>query len=222
MDIYSNDFTEAGALVLADELANAYALRSITMRGNPIGPRGGVAILDALATASTVPMDAINLESCEIGGAAGAEAVGKLMRRRGCKCVNLCGNGLRYKGVRTIADSIQGSACAIELLEIYDNPSGDEGVTYLLDRILQKNEIVHELGMSLSDIGATGAIAIKRATEVQGALKVVSYNDNVKDEEVISILKEARSVKHELKYKGAATLGRLGQSRAFRNGLLYG
>ncbi len=220
LHINHNDITEVGALALAHELANAYALRRISMQGNRIGPRGGVAILDALATASTVPMDTINFESCEIGGAAGAEAVGKLMRRRGCRRVRLGRNNLRYEGVRVITDSIQGSACAIDLLELYGNQSGDEGVTYLLDRVLLENKIVRELGVSVSDIGAKGAIAIKQATEVRGALKVISYGGEAKDEEAIGILHEASSIEHELKYKGAAMFVRLDAILNFYNTMI--
>ncbi len=62
-----NGVEVAGALALAGSFVKAYALRQLDMTGNVIGPRGAAAIMDALTTASTMPMDTINFSGCMIG-----------------------------------------------------------------------------------------------------------------------------------------------------------
>ncbi len=135
-----NNITEEGALALAKGLANTYMLRSIYMKENSIGSRGCTAILDALVTASTAMMDAINFEGCIIGDD-GASAVGKLIMYRGCKSVNLNFNEIKDKGAEAIADCINPSAvCVIRDLYLSFNPIGDQGVEYLLNKIMQLNK----------------------------------------------------------------------------------
>ncbi len=97
----SNNIKEAGALALAGAFAKAYALRCIDMHGNLFGPRGATAILDALATASIVPMDKIDFEACQIEDA-GAEAAGRLIARRGCRHALFVYNDIYVAGVKRL------------------------------------------------------------------------------------------------------------------------
>ncbi len=121
---------EAGALELANGLEKAYAIRCISMDENLLGPRGATAVLNALATASTVPMEIISFAKCKIGDD-GASAVGKIITHRGCKHFELDYNEIHCRGVKAIADSVNASACMIESLNLYANPFDDEGVGYL-------------------------------------------------------------------------------------------
>ncbi|MDR3542532.1 MAG: hypothetical protein P4L69_16460 [Desulfosporosinus sp.] len=205
LDMSKNYIKETGALELAKGLANAYALQSINMTGNQLGIFGSAKVLDALATASTAPMHIIDFRRCYVGDD-GGEAVGKLIRNRGCICIRLDHNQLNYRGVRAIADSINDSPCVIELLGLDMNPLCDAIVEYLLNKILQQNKFVCELSIDLLRVRRKEAMVIKRATEVLGSLKVLSYIGNIRNKEAKSILKEVRSAEHVLKYKGAAIL----------------
>ncbi len=125
----SNGITENGAVELAKGLAEAYALRDISIDENAIGPRGGAAVLDALATGSIKIMDMVSLKNCGIGDD-GAEAVGRLIMHMRRITIYLDGNAIHEKGANVIADSINASACIIEALDLNMNPLGNDGVSY--------------------------------------------------------------------------------------------
>ncbi|MDR3575451.1 MAG: hypothetical protein P4L50_16445, partial [Anaerolineaceae bacterium] len=188
-----NKITKAGALKLAKGLTKAYALRAIVMKENPLGPRGAAAILDALATVSKMPMLDINFYKCEIGDG-GALAVGRLIMRRGCANLDLLANKIHTKGAKAIADSLSAPACIIEWLKLIANELGDEGIKYLLDQIIRKNEFVCNLYLSLDYIGVEGAMAAKRVTEVQGKLSELVYTGEINDMNAKAILDEAERV----------------------------
>ncbi len=182
------EITEAGALELAKGLTKAYALQEIAMGKNRLGPRGAAAILDALATVSTMPMLEINFYDCEIGDY-GALAMGRLIMRRGCICATLDNNEIHTEGAKAIADSLSAPACIIEFLDLPE--LGDEGIKYLLDQIIRKNEFICKLCMDLSGIGMEGAMAVKRVTEVQGKLIELKYTGDIDDTNAKAILDEA-------------------------------
>ncbi len=187
----SNDINEAGALELAKGLAEAYALQSMKIAENPIGTRGAVAVLDALATASTMIMEEISFDNCGIGDD-GAEAAGRLIMHRNCGDMYLDNNEIHGKGAKAISDSINASECRIGTLSLYENPLGDEGVKYFLDKIMQQNRSVKQLDICTSDIGVEGAMAVMRTTKVQGALKYLHCDGEVKDKKVRDILETAQ------------------------------
>ncbi len=89
------------------------------------GARGAAAILDALATASTLPMETIQLADCEIEDD-GASAVGRLIARRACKDVDLERNKITVTGAKAIANSIAVSKCVIHKMNLTDNPLKEE------------------------------------------------------------------------------------------------
>ncbi len=163
------------------------------MKENPLGPRGAAAILDALAIASKMPMLDIDLSECKIGDY-GALAMGRLIIRRGCKRANLANNEVHTNGAKAIADSLSAPACIIEELDLSANGLGDDGIKYLLDRIILKNEFICKLRMNLSDIGVEGAMAVKRVTEAQGKLNELACAGDIYDMNAKAILDEAKRV----------------------------
>ncbi|MDR3577928.1 MAG: hypothetical protein P4L50_29030, partial [Anaerolineaceae bacterium] len=185
----NNGITKAGALKLAKGLAKAYAILIIYVDINPLGPCGGAAVLNALADVSTVRMNSIGISCCNIGDA-GASAAGKLIMHRGCIDMNLASNGIGAKSAKVIANSIHSSTCVMEVLNLYDNALGDDGIAYFLCCITWKNRSLCKLCMSLQDIGIKGAIAVKRAMKVQGALQELIYIEDVKDQVAEDILRE--------------------------------
>ncbi len=201
-----NGIGEAGALELAKGLDKAYAIRSISMGGNPLGPRGASAVLSALATVSVEPMDTINFRRCKAGDD-GASAAGKIITHRGCRCLFLTENNIHVGGAKAIADSVKVSASVIESLHLLDNPLGDEGVKYLLCGIMQRDRFVRELGIDLSGIGVEGAMAVKQVTKTACALRDLTCGGMVQDKEAKKILLEAQdALVHSSKSEGAVTL----------------
>ncbi|MDR3572367.1 MAG: hypothetical protein P4L50_00760 [Anaerolineaceae bacterium] len=159
------------------------------MSKNPFGPCGTATLLDALATVSTEPMDAIDFSECYAGDH-GAEAVGRLIMRRGVRYVGLNYNRIKIRGAKAIADSIGSSAVMISRMILCDNTIGDEGITYLMNQIARKHESVRSLGVDLYDVGVKGAMAIKQAMEVQGAMMKLEYFGGVGDTNAKAILDE--------------------------------
>ncbi len=175
LDMNWSHITEAGALELAPAFSKAYLIQTIGISGSLIGPRGAAAILDALAAASTAPMDRIDFERCQIGDA-GAEAVGRLIARRGCRLVGLEDSQIHAPGAKGIADSLAISAfvCNMETMVLDNNPIGDEGVRYLMDALVTAQQAKQskqrirgalELRMETIEFGVEGAMAVKRMME---------------------------------------------------------
>ncbi len=187
--MYRNEIKEAGALELAKGLTGSYTLLSIDVNGNLFGPSGTVALLDALATVSTEPMKDIDFSRCGAGDH-GAEAVGRLIMRRGCRFVRLDNNSIKIRGVKAIADSIGSSAAMISQLQMLENTLDDEGITYLMNQIARKNGSVRVLRVDLRGIGVKGAMAIKQAMEVQGTMRELRYERGVDDTNAKAILDE--------------------------------
>ncbi len=188
----ANDgINEAGALELAKGLAGSYALLTVYVCRNLFGPCGTAALLDALVTVSTEPMNEISFSECGAGDHA-AEAVGRLIMRRSCKCVRLEDNSITVRGAKAIADSIGSSATIITQLGLFGNTLGDEGITYLMNQIARKNESVRALAVDLDGIGVKGAMAIKQAMEVKGTMEVLEYTGGVDDPNARAILDEVK------------------------------
>ncbi len=187
LQMAQNGIKEVGALELAKGLAGSYALLSINVIGNSFGPCGTAALLDALATVSTEPMKNIDFSGCGAGDH-GAEAVGRLIMRRGFRNACLDDNGIKVRGAKAIADSIGSSAVTISRLAMYDNTLGDEGITYLMNQIARKNKSVRALEFDLCDIGVKGAMAIKQAMEVQGTMDKLGYIGDASDTNAKAIL----------------------------------
>ncbi len=170
LQLQENDITESGALALSVAFVGAYELRSLYMSENYIGPCGGATIIDTLNTASTMPMDMIDFAECNIGDI-GASAAGRLVSHRGCSHVYLSFNEINAAGAGAIADAVAVSPCRIEYLDLHDNTFGDEGVRYLLDRIMQpRNKTVRKMQIIDNWMGVEGAMAVKRAVESPGVM----------------------------------------------------
>ncbi len=193
--MWCNHITEVGALELARALVGAYTLRSIHMTDNEIGHRGARAMIDALAIASIVPMDELDFSGCEIGND-GAEAVGRLITRRGCRRLILSGNQIRSSGAKSIANSISESACVIDKMDLTGNPLGDRGAIYLLDKLIQlRRRIVCTLCIINIGIGVEGAMAVKRAVKsrcVKYKLHVGVFNAMFAEAEIVLVEVERR------------------------------
>ncbi len=200
LGVKDNHITETGALELARAFEKAYAMRTINLSSNEIRPHGATAVMDALATASTEPMDKIRFSNCYIGDA-GAEAAGRLIARRGCKSVILYTNAINAAGAKAIADSVAESVCVVQNLDLSANPLGPEGVKYLLDKmrfIHQKqssprNRGVRELGIVSIRMEVEGAMAVKRAVEAHDILDRLRASEHSADTEADEILKGVRT-----------------------------
>ncbi len=200
---------EAGALELAKAFVKAYKLQVVDMIGNPIGPQCAAAVIDALAAASAIPMDAIRLGLCGIGDV-GAEAAGRLIRRRGCRCFGLNGNEIHVAGVEAIADSIV--VCSIRDLDLSENPIGDEGVKYLLEKVISvcqqsRSRGMRQLNIVRTGMGVEGAMAVERAVaEAHGMLDRLKVSRQTGDERADGVLGGVEAWERDSKSAGTAIL----------------
>ncbi len=199
--------TKSGVLELAGALAKAYALRKINMVGSPLGPRGAAAILDALATASTMPMDAIYFCGCEIGYD-GASALGRLILHRGCRKVHLAFSEMYDIEAKAIMDSAAiSTTCAMSYLNLSHNPIGDEGVKYIFDKMMQsRRRLVHKLDISGIEMGVKAATAVKLAVETYGIPYRVKMSRHVGDVEADDILEGVKKWERDFRPSRAAIL----------------
>lgn len=205
-----NGVEVAGALALAGSFVKAYALRQLDMTGNVIGPRGAAAIMDALTTASTMPMDTINFSGCMIGDDATSET-GRLLAHRGCGYTFLDHNDIHVTGAKRIADSVAASPCRIQVLDLSSNPIGDNGVKYLLEKVTlnipqQKGRTVGELNIVGIQMGVEGAMAVKQAVEAHDVLGLLRASAENHDEKADGILKDAKLWECRSKPPGATIL----------------
>ncbi len=182
---------------LANAFAEAYRLHTIDMANNRISTEDVAGILDGLAIAYMTPMDTICFKGCHIEDL-GAEAAGRLIARRGCKHLILDINWIHVTGAKAIADSVAISACVIQDLDLSNNPIGDAGVKYLLDKIVsislplqkqQQSRHVRELRIADIRMGVEGALAIKRVMEAHDAIRQLSVSRRTGDKQADNIIK---------------------------------
>ncbi len=134
----SSHITEAQAMEFSPAFSKFYMLQHIYLSNNDdIGPKGGAAIMDALNSASKVPMETIQAERCNIGDE-GAAAVGRLIMGRGCKAMYLANNSIEFAGAKSIADAVVVSACTVEYIGLEYNQLSDEGMQYFLDKLAKQ------------------------------------------------------------------------------------
>ncbi len=186
---------------------SGYALRGINLAVSPLGPRGAAAILDALAMASTMPMDAINFCNCEIGDAV-ASAVGRLILHRGCRNVHLFSNRIHSIGAKAIMDSAAiSTTCVMNLLNLSYNPIGDEGVKYILDKMMQsRRRLVHKLNITRIEMGLKAAAAVVLAVEVYGIPYRLNVSRHVGDVVADDILERVKKLERDVRPSRAAIL----------------
>ncbi len=207
LQIQENDITEAGARELATAFVKTYALKSLRMSENPIGPRGVTAIVDALIVASTIPMCTIGFAGCNIKDD-GASAVGRFISRRGCRRVYLSANDIYTTGAKAIADSIADSKFRTQVLDLGYNALGDEVVTYLLDKVTQPpDRSVRELDITHTGmVSVKGAMAVKRAVETSDVLSRLHTGGYLDCGEVHTILQKVEAWERNSKPPGTAIL----------------
>ncbi len=206
LGMQDSGITEAGALELSSAFVKAYALRSLNMSSNCIGPRGVAAIMDALVVASVKPMNTLDFQYCDIRDN-GVSMIGRLIRCRGCRNLYLCSNKINDTGAKVLADSVVATPCIIERLNLAANPIGDEEVAYILDKLVQQpRRLIDELDMSLIGIGVEGAMAVKRAVEARGVLDRLRVDRHVENQNADKILKGVEMWERNSKFAGNAIL----------------
>ncbi len=175
LDLGDNCIDGAGAGVLVEGLAKASSLIKLVLKGNPIGPAGGVAVLNSIATPETRNMELVELQGCGIGDR-GAEAMGGLLTKRGCNSVGLMNNSISGKGFENLASSVEKAVGRIHRLDLQDNEPGEHGLKFLAERVLRTNKVVREVYLDrclVTDKAASALVDAVKGRAAGGELKLV-------------------------------------------------
>ncbi len=165
LDMSGSQITTVGAKDLANMLAKAAKIQVLRMGGNSrLNSDGSAVILSALAWAGLSPMEVLDLNDCNIGDE-GAKEVGELIARRGCRNVYLSSNSIQGAGIGAIADGVERSRMryGMAVLDLRQNPAGNEGAAQIADKIIRPNRVVEVLRMTRTSITDEGAMLIVSA-----------------------------------------------------------
>ncbi len=156
----STGISESGAIELAKALRCTKVLQSLHLRENRLGPTSSAAILDSIDC--RYPMQNLDMPECQMGDL-GAEAVGRLVRRVGCKCVYLRRNGIGAAGTKMIVDAVEAASTRVQVLTLAMNPMSPEGIVYICERLIRPNRTVEELDIRKTTMLKEGAMAVSNA-----------------------------------------------------------
>ncbi len=183
LGMYCNGITPAAAKDLAGGLCMAYSMRIIDLRRNELGPEGAAILFDALAIPFGCRMETVDLNWCKIGDL-GAEAVSRLVLRRGCERLYLDSNDITAKGVKAIVDAVvanyQVHRKVMKSLLLLRNPVGDEGAVYIAERMLVMGVVqleISSIGMKDAGARAVADSIIKRKKHSVFGMVTVSDKD---------------------------------------------
>ncbi len=174
----TNNITHVGAKTLAPVLAKASSIQSLELSYNNLGPSGGFAIFDALATRGKPPMDLLGLERCGLGDS-GVEAAGRFIILRGCRLLRLSNNSIRDGGVKIIVDALgQAAPLRVRELRLNENPLRSS-VKYIADKLVREDRSVEELSIVIVEMGLAGAKVLASAIDgmnKEGPLRVLDLH----------------------------------------------
>ncbi|OWZ13924.1 hypothetical protein PHMEG_00012673 [Phytophthora megakarya] len=188
----------AAARVLADGVRNHATLHTLELENNPLGPIGGQAMSECLASSNALTY--LNLSWTQLGddGVVGFKEA--LMRNKSIERLDLRGNELRVRGVLAIAEGLRRTAtlrelhlrwnsvapagaealaCALEinksllLLDIEHHTMGSRGAAAFASMLARNKHLVH-LNMSGTDsddaLDAGPGIGSEQAQQIAEAL----------------------------------------------------
>ena len=138
--------TSDGVGEVVSGLSDNHSLRELVLRGNKIGSEGAVAVATMLKTNSS--LERLSLGGCGIGSSGGVELGAALERNKTLRYLQLSGNELGDDGVRGLSAGLENNSSLEELRLNGDMSLGEEGVTFLLKTVEEKNTSLKELWLS--------------------------------------------------------------------------
>lgn len=155
----------AAAAVLATAIQRNSSLQEISIKGSLLGDEGAQVLADALRRREGVKTVAVDFGNNDISKE-GAEAIAELIKASpDLKEINLYGNNIQSAGTIAIAKAFQGmtkdegSALALEVLDLGGNDIGPEGVKVLAEALKHAPKL-KTLELGNNPIGADGVKAL--------------------------------------------------------------
>ena len=146
LDLSGCGLTSDGVGEVVSGLSDNHSLRELDLRRNQIGSEGAVAVATMLKTNSS--LERLSLGGCGIGSSGGVELGAALERNKTLRYLELSRNELGDDGVRGLSAGLENNS-SLEELRLYDDMSlGEEGVTFLLKTVEEKNTSLKKLRLS--------------------------------------------------------------------------
>ena len=145
LDLSGCGLTSDGVGEVVSGLSDNHSLRELVLIVNQIGSEGAVAVATMLKTNSS--LERLLLPGCGIGSSGGVELGAALERNKTLRYLGLYGNELGDDGVRGLSAGLENNSSLEELRLHGDESLGEEGVTFLLKTVEEKNTSLKELGL---------------------------------------------------------------------------
>ena len=137
LDLIECGLTSDGVGEVVGGLSDNHSLRELVLSGNLIGSEGAVAIATMLKTNSS--LERLSLAGCGIGSSGGVELGAALERNKTLRYLDLSENELEDNGVRGLSAGLENNSSLEELRLLDDWSLGEEGVTFLLETVEERN-----------------------------------------------------------------------------------
>lgn len=179
LDVYNNDFGDAGMYQIAGSLKDNKSLTSLDLGGNNVGADGMKALASAIKNCDTLRVLELSYNPMGPEGAKAIAEVSKYDLQLETLKVGWCkiGSG---DGAKAIGDLIMFNT-TISSLDLRGNNLGDEGAISIA-RSMKEHDNQHfaELDMGYNEIKDAGACALAQSLKanVEGAVKELKLNQN--------------------------------------------
>ncbi len=165
LDLARNVIGEKGATELAKVLAESKRITELDLSKNELGPEAVTAVLDAISPLQ--PMDRLRLKLCKLGDK-GAEAIGRLILRAGCRRVLIPNNDIHFSGVASIIAAVVTAGTPTRKLDLAFNPAGKEAAELIALRIINGGTMLEKLDIRMIGAEKGGVKAILEAIKEKG------------------------------------------------------
>ena len=212
LDISHNAISDDGAVAISEYLSNNNTLQQLDMSHNQVSGIGIISITKALQTNITFQILDVSYNSISHDGTV---VIGEtLVKTENPKLqkLNLSYNNISINGIVALSDCLKHKNTLQELIVSWRNCKdllilninnmnkfsgmhfGDPGATLLSAFLLQKNNIIQILDLSINAISDDGAVAISEYLKYNGMLQELNISHNeITSEGIVEILKSINS-----------------------------
>jgi Ran GTPase-activating protein (RanGAP) involved in mRNA processing and transport len=170
-----NGLDEQGATVLSRRLSKLEKLRSISLAGNPIGPRGIEALIEE---GNLHHISVVNLSDCDVGDE-GVATLGCYLQLQSAsiETLHLDMNGIGDIGLIALADGLKMNP-KMKTLDLFCNDFGELGIKSLMSAISSRRSNLEHLSLRANRIADKGAQNIACRLNASSLKKLnIGYNE---------------------------------------------